>query len=147
MEKEQLKLDNQICFPLYATSRLVINAYRPLLEKLKLTYPQYLVMLVLWEESGVTVKYISEKLLLDTNTVTPLLKRMEKDGLLSRKRSEKDERSVLIELTEKGRGMQEQAAEIPIKIIEQLATDKVKVDEILALKNTLCRLMDSMTQK
>ena len=102
MDYAQLKLENQICFPLYAASRLVTREYQPHLDKLGITYPQYLVLMVLWENNGLTVNDISEKLILNTNTLTPLLKRMEKQQLLSRRRDVADERKVLISLTEKG---------------------------------------------
>jgi DNA-binding MarR family transcriptional regulator len=103
MEKEdQLKLDNQICFPLYSVSRLITKAYKPFLEKMGITYPQYLVLMVLWEHGNLSVNQIGEKLLLNTNTLSPLIKRMEKIDLLNRTRSTKDERSVRVELTEKG---------------------------------------------
>ena len=92
----QLKLENQICFPLYSVSRLLIQQYKPLLDELDITYPQYLVLLVLWEKNEIPVKDISEKLLLETNTLTPLLKRMETKGFIKRNRSTTDERMVII---------------------------------------------------
>ena len=96
MEYENLKLENQICFPVYAASRLITREYQPLLDKLGITYPQYLVLMVLWENDRLQVNDIAKKLILNTNTITPLLKRMEKQGLIIRKRSEQDERSVLV---------------------------------------------------
>ena len=102
MDYEQLKLDNQLCFPLYAASRLLIRAYQPFLDKLKITYPQYLVLMVLWEHKELTVTEISKQLHLNTNTLTPLLKRMEKQQILERIRSKEDERVVKIRLTDKG---------------------------------------------
>lgn len=114
----QLRLDNQLCFPFYAASMLITRRYQPLLEQLSLTYPQYLVLMVLWEHDGVPVSTISSQLLLNTNTLTPLLKRMEQSGLLVRKRSTEDERQVLISLTDKGRDLRIQAADIPYKLIE-----------------------------
>ena len=100
---EQLKLENQLCFPLYTASRLVIRSYTPLLNQLGITYPQYLVLLILWETDEVTVGDITRKLLLDTSTITPLLKRLEKMGLISRIRSTADERKVTIALTQRDR--------------------------------------------
>ncbi len=103
MKYEQLRLSNQLCFPVYAASRLIIREYQPYLDKLRITYPQYLVLMVLWENDGITVNDITDKLVLKTNTVTPLLKRMESLGIISRNRSGEDERKVLITLTEKGK--------------------------------------------
>lgn len=104
-----LRLDEQLCFALYAASRAVTQAYQPFLAPLNLTYPQYLVMLVLWEADGLTVKAIGEKLLLDSGTLTPLLKRLETAGYISRQRSSLDERQVLIRLNDSGRNLRGQA--------------------------------------
>lgn len=104
-----LRLDDQLCFALYAASRAVTQAYQPFLAPLNLTYPQYLVMLVLWEADGLTVKAIGEKLLLDSGTLTPLLKRLEAAGYISRQRSSLDERQVLIYLSDTGKSLREQA--------------------------------------
>jgi DNA-binding MarR family transcriptional regulator len=101
MIKEQLKLENQLCFPVYAASRLITRIYQPYLDEIGITYPQYLVLLVLWEKDEVTVNEISRKLILNTNTTTPLLKRLEAQGLVSRRRSGEDERKVIIALTAK----------------------------------------------
>ena len=95
MEYEQLKLENQLCFPVYAASRLITREYQPFLDKLKITYPQYLVLMVLWEHGSLPVNDIAKKLILNTNTITPLLKRMEQQGLIIRNRSDKDERKVM----------------------------------------------------
>ena len=105
MADEALRLDNQLCFPLYAASRRIISAYTPFLKPLGLTYTQYIVFLVLWEKDGVTVGEIGERLHLDNGTLTPLLKKMEKSGYVSRERSSKDERVVLITLTKEGKAM------------------------------------------
>lgn len=110
---ETLKLERQLCFPVYALSRQITAVYRPLLEKLDLTYPQYLVMLLLWEKDQLSIKEIGEQLLLDTGTLTPLLKRLEQKKYLSRTRAEKDERVVRITLTQSGLNLQNEAAEIP----------------------------------
>ena len=124
MAYEQLKLENQICFPVYAASRLITRAYQPLLEELGITYPQYLVLMVLWEEDGRTVNQIAETLILNTNTVTPLLKRLEKNGLLSRSRSERDERQVIVSLTDEGKRMEGRAADIPRRLVESMGDDQ-----------------------
>jgi MarR family transcriptional regulator, organic hydroperoxide resistance regulator len=118
-EYELLKLDNQFCFPLYAASRLMTKMYQPLLEDLGITYPQYLILLILWEEKAATVMELGDKLLLSSNTLTPLLKRMEKKGILRRTRSEEDERKVRISLTDRGNRMQRIACSIPEKIMEK----------------------------
>ncbi|NBF03749.1 MarR family transcriptional regulator [Pseudomonas sp. Fl5BN2] len=110
---DQLLLDNQVCFALHSTSLLMTKVYKPLLQKLRLTYPQYLAMLVLWEQDGLTVGEISQRLLTDPGSLTPLLKRLEAEGLLSRTRSREDERVVIIELTEQGRALRDQARDIP----------------------------------
>jgi len=131
---DQLKLDNQICFPVYAASRLIIREYQPHLDKLGITYPQYLVLLVLWEEDGISVNDIAHKLILNTNTVTPLLKRMETLGLVSRIRSEEDERKVIVRLTEKGSAMKAEAAHIPYSLMADISPDELKMEELVAMK-------------
>ncbi len=110
---EQLSLNNQICFSLYSASNAMIRAYRPLLDKLDLTYSQYLVMLVLWEHDGISVKTLGEKLHLDSGTLTPLLKRLEGKGLVSRGRSIEDERMRVLNLTEQGCLLKVQAQSVP----------------------------------
>ncbi|MFT4645862.1 MAG: DNA-binding MarR family transcriptional regulator [Planctomycetota bacterium] len=137
MDDAQLKLSNQVCFPLYSVSRLLTKAYKPYLEQMEITYPQYLVMMVLWETDGVSINQISEKLLLNTNTLSPLLKRMENAKILKRNRCTKDERSVIIQLTEKGQNLKKQAAPIPDELIKKLLTENVKLDEVLQLKEML----------
>ena len=123
MSYEQLKLDNQLCFPFYAVSRLIIREYQEDLDRLGITYTQYLVMMVLWEQDGRTVNEIAQKLILNTNTVTPLLKSMETMELVQRTPSETDQRKVLITLTENGRAMQDEAAGIPLKLVRKMGGD------------------------
>ena len=137
MSKEKLKLSNQLCFPLYAVSRLITKTYKPYLDKLGLTYPQYLVMLVLWEKDEVPIKHITDRLLLETNTVTPLLKRMEKQGLLQRNRSESDERKVLIALTQEGRDLESAASHIPDALVKSLSHEQVELDDVMKMKGIL----------
>ena len=120
---EQLKLDNQICFRLYAASRLVTQAYRPLLEPLGLTYPQYLVMMVLWERDNQLVSDITHRLMLDTNTVTPLLQRMEREGLVVRTRGIADGRQTLVSLTHKGKRLEDKAQNVPTCMVQNLLGD------------------------
>lgn len=109
---EELRLDNQICFRLYTAARLVTQAYTPMLNQLGITYPQYLVMMVLWERDEQPVNDIAHRLLLETNTVTPLLQRMERQGLVSRRQDQNDKRKQIVTLTEKGRAMEQQALDI-----------------------------------
>ena len=136
MNEEILKLDNQLCFPVYALSRLIIREYQPLLDKLQLTYPQYLVMLVLWEKDQITVNEISQKLILNTNTTTPLLKRMEAQGLISRTRSKSDDRKVIISLTEAGMALKEQAVRVPEELISRVSSQEINMEEMLKVKKT-----------
>ncbi len=110
---EQLKLSNQLCFPLYACSKEIVRRYTPFLEKLDLTYTQYLAMMVLWEREQVSVKELGECLWLDSGTLTPLLKKLEAKGYLTRRRSEEDERSLIVSITDAGRELAGSAAGIP----------------------------------
>jgi len=146
MAFEQLKLENQLCFPLYAASRLIIREYQPYLDQLKITYPQYLVLMVLWETDNISVNDISGKLILNTNTVTPLLKRMEVLGIITRNRSQEDERKVLIKLTERGLLLRTEAASIPGKLTACIMPDTLKVDELIDLKNKLNVLIDYLSK-
>lgn len=114
--EEALKLENQLCFPLYAAARKVTGAYTPLLKPLGITYTQYIVLLLLWEKDGQTVGAIGDLLHLDNGTLTPLLKKMETEGIVTRLRSKEDERKVTIQLTEKGKALKKQVEEIPMKI-------------------------------
>jgi DNA-binding MarR family transcriptional regulator len=116
MNYEQLKLENQLCFPIYVASREVVKKYKPFLDKIGLTYTPYIAMMVLWAESPMNVKTLGKRLYLDSGTLTPLLKKLEKDGLLIRSRSKKDERELVVSLTEKGILLREQAAVIPAKM-------------------------------
>ncbi|MEI7503389.1 MAG: MarR family transcriptional regulator [Paludibacter sp.] len=143
MSYEQLKLENQICFPLYAASRLITRAYQDDLDALGITYPQYLVLMVLWEFEELTVNEIAEKLILNTNTVTPLLKRMETQLILIRVQSKTDQRKIIISLTEKGKNMQISAAEIPFRLVNKLNSsgNEIKIEEALELKSRLYKLI------
>ena len=129
-----LKLGNQLCFALYSTSHALTKAYAPLLDRLGLTYPQYLVMLVLWEGDGVTVRALGERLHLDSGTLTPLLKRLEAGGLVRRERDRRDERQVRILLTDAGRALRAPAAEVPRAIVCAMG---LSFDDIGALKGSL----------
>lgn len=146
MEYEQLKLANQLCFPVYAASRLITREYQPLLDKLNLTYPQYLVLMVLWENDGLPVNDIAKKLVLNTNTITPLLKRMEQQGLILRNRSEKDERKVLVKLTEAGLNLKEEASQIPEELIKTLSASDMKQEDLMQLKEMLHTLITFLSK-
>ncbi|RPK07010.1 hypothetical protein BSBH6_00633 [Bacillus subtilis] len=143
-EFDHMKLENQLCFLLYASSREMTKQYKPLLEKLNVTYPQYLVLLLLWEHETLTVKKMGELLYLDSGTLTPMLKRMEQQGLITRNRSEEDERSVLISLTEDGESLREKAADIPGTI---LGLSKQSGEDLKQLKSALFTLLETLHQK
>lgn len=143
-EFDQLKLENQLCFPLYAASRMLTRLYIPLLKELDITYPQYLVLMVLWERERCSVSEITQQVHLETNTVTPLLKRLEQKGILKRTRSGEDERRVDISLTEKGKEMQSQAADIPARLAEKIGSG-FGPEKAIRLKQDLEALMQSMT--
>ena len=116
MPYECLKLKNQICFPLYACSKELVRAYKPFLQELDLTYTQYITMMVLWEERSVNVKEIGRRLYLDSGTLTPLLKKLESKGYISRVRSKEDERNLMVEVTSEGDALQVKASKIPEKM-------------------------------
>src|SRR6267378_1771320 len=136
-----LLLGNQICFAIYSTAHAFNRIYKPLLVRLGLTYPQYLVMLVLWERDGVPVKDIGERLFLDSGTLTPLLKRLESAQLIKRTRSTEDERQVLIALTSQGQALREKARAVPQAI---LAASACSLTELSAMKNELIALRDRL---
>lgn len=146
MEFDDLKLSNQLCFPVYAASRLIIREYQPHLNKLGITYPQYLVLLVLWETDKITVNELSGKLILNTNTLTPLLKRMELLNLITRNRSDKDERKVIISLTNKGARMKNEALVIPKELLKVLHNSTFPVDKLLDLRNNLNLLIGFLNE-
>lgn len=142
MEKsESLKLDEQICFPLYVLSKEITGLYRPILEELDLTYPQYLVMMVLWEKDGLAVSHIGEKLFLDSGTLTPVLKRLENKGFINRIRNKEDERVVQLFLTENGKNLRQQACGIPEKLLEQI---HVQIEDLKKIKETLNQLINNI---
>ena len=141
MNFDCLKLENQLCFPLYATSREIIKKYKPYLDNINLTYTQYITMMVLWENNEINVKNLGEKLFLDSGTLTPLLKKIESKGYITRSRSTNDERNLMIQITEKGKKLKEKARDIPEKVgkcIELKPEEAIKLHEILykILNNT-----------
>ena len=136
-----LNVDLQLCFALYSASLSMTKTYKPLLSKLKLTYPQYLVLLVLWEKDGMTVNSISERLFSDSGTLTPLLKRLEKLGMIQRQRAREDERKVIITLTEAGKLLQSQATDVHTQIA---CSTGCSITELQALNNQLILLRTNL---
>lgn len=143
-----LHLENQLCFPLYAASRLTTQLYGPILKELNITYPQYLVLLVLWQKGNQTVNEICQSLYLESNTITPLLKRLEEKEIINRSRSQKDERIVNISLTENGILLKNKALEIPEQIycsINQVGD--IKENEIVQFQKTLFKIINVLNNK
>src|ERR1700737_2997557 len=136
-----LQLANQLCFALYSTTHAYVSAYKPLLDKLGLTYPQYLVMLVLWEEDQQTVKALGERLFLDSGTLTPLLKRLETAGLVQRSRDPSDERLVRVSLTKSGTALREKARNVPMTMV---CATGLSIPEIERLRDGLIELRKSL---
>lgn len=149
MEKDFtiLYLEKQLCFPLYAASRLTTKIYEPFLKELDLTYPQYLVLLVLWKENDRTVNEIGNQLFLESNTLTPLLKRLEQKKLISRARSMEDERKVRISLTQQGADLKESAVLIPEKIVSAFSGEAFSMEELTEFQNTLNKLTALLDEK
>lgn len=141
MSKDILKLENQLCFPLYAATRQLTKIYRPLLKRFELTYPQYLVLLALFEYQTLTVKALGELLYLDSGTLTPMLKRMEENKLVERVRSKSDERVVEVTLTDKGKKLEEEIESVPYDFIKEV---KLEESEYYELKRILAKMMDQM---
>nr|WP_197480045.1 MarR family transcriptional regulator [Paenibacillus swuensis] len=143
MEDDVLKLENQLCFSVYACSREIIKLYRPILDELGLTYTQYVTMLALWERDGVTVKELGQQLYLDSGTLTPLLKKLEGMGLVTRTREKADERNVNIGLTEKGAALKAQAQEVPDKLFGIAGIELKEALEVQAkVKSMLKKMQD-----
>ena len=142
MEKyNAYKLDNQLCFPLYAASREVIKSYRPFLDQIDLTYTQYIAMMVIWEKNTITVKELGERLFLDSGTLTPVLKSLEAKGFISRSRSKEDERILNVRLTRAGERLKDKAAEIPYKVYENTDIEPQDAD---ALNSLLQKLLSKL---
>ena len=140
---DALKLANQLCFPLYACSRETIKLYKPFLNELDLTYTQYITMLVLWEERSVNVKQLGKRLYLDSGTLTPLLKKLESKGLITRVRSALDERNLIVSITPKGEQMREQALHIPLELSKAVPLTS---EEALTLYQLLYKLLGSLPE-
>ena len=147
-QRDLLQLDDQLCFALYRASHALTRAYAPLLEPLGLTYPQYLVLLVLWEGDGLSVKDIGERLRLDSGTLTPLLKRLEQQGLVVRRRGEDDERVVRVHLTPAGRGLRARARKVPTEVAcaagYELSSER-SMRELARLRDELTTLAARLT--
>ena len=138
---DKLKLENQLCFPLYAASKEIVRHYKPFLDKLDMTYTQYIAMMVLWEHKKLTVKELGEYLYLDSGTLTPLLKTMEKKGWVERNRSKEDERVLNVKITKQGEALREQALSVP----EQMAgCVHLKQEEIAQLYQLLYKILDNL---
>ena len=137
---DALKLKVQLCFPLYACSREIIKQYKPYLDKLDLTYTQYIAMLVLWEKRSITVKDLGTELFLDSGTLTPLLKKMEAKGLITRRRSDLDERSLIVSVTEAGMALREKAVEVPYQMAGCV---NLQPEEAAELYRLLYKLLDN----
>ena len=143
---EQLKLDNQLCFRLYSAAHLTMKAYQPYFAPIGITYPQYLVLLVLWEQDKQPVCDIARRLMLDTNTVTPLLQRMEKSGLLQRTKGKTDTRQRIVSLTEKGTALREQAKHIPECLSASILEKMGSVDELATMVPALDKLITGLNE-
>lgn len=144
LKDDTLKLENQLCFSIYAASRAITRIYRPLLEELGITYPQYLVMLVLWERESISMKELGNKLYLDSGTLTPLLKRLEAMELVARGRSSEDERVLEVSITERGKKLKERALIIPECVFKSLNAD---VTMLSRLKRDVDKLLEGITDK
>lgn len=144
MNDEALKLKNQLCFPLYACSREVIKKYKPLLDEVGLTYTQYIAMMVLWEKKSVNVKSLGEDLYLDSGTLTPLLKKMEAQGLVSRKRAVEDERNVIVTITEEGEKLKEKVSQIPVEMGDCIS---LSPEDIKLLHKLLYKVIENITNQ
>lgn len=140
-EKDVLKLDNQICFSLYAASKEVIKKYKPILKEYNLTYTQYITMLVLWEHQKLSVKEIGCKLHLDSGTLTPLIKKLEAMQLVTKYRSKEDDRVVLVELTKKGEALKEEVKDVPRRVYCSIGLD---IKELQNLKKTLDKMIEEI---
>ncbi|MBQ9112479.1 MAG: MarR family transcriptional regulator [Clostridia bacterium] len=141
---DALKLENQLCFPLYAASKEVIKQYKPYLDAIDLTYTQYITMMILWERKSLTVKELGKRLYLDSGTLTPLLKKLEAKGLITRARSSRDERNLDVTLTEKGEALKQMASDIP----EQMAKCvKLSAEDALQLYTLLYKILEKMSEE
>ena len=147
MTRPEFLLDNQLCFRLYTAARLITQEYHPRLSPYGLTYPQYLVLLVLWEQDALPVNDIAKRLYLETNTVTPLLQRMEKEGIVERRRGEKDARQMIVSLTRKGRELQDKLSDVPYEIGGAVTCGSVNAETAEDVFRTLDDIIDKLSRK
>ena len=143
----RFKLDNQLCFRLYTASRLITQAYHPMLSEYGLTYPQYLVLLVLWEKDAQPVNDIAKRLMLETNTVTPLLKRMEDEGILTRAKGKKDARQIIVSLTEKGYRLKDRLTDVPETVGQSVLCESVTPETVPGLFVMLDDIIHNLNKK
>ncbi len=136
-----LKLDNQLCFPLYVSAKEVVRRYKPFLDEIDLTYTQYITMMVMWEEKKLNSKTLGDRLFLDSGTFTPVLKKLEEKGLITRKRDAEDERNLMIEITDRGEALKEKAVMIPAKLGSCLKLEK---EDAIALYGILRRFLETL---
>ena len=134
---EALRLDNQLCFPLYACAKEIVRRYKPFLDEIDLTYTQYIVMMVLWEEREINVKELGSRLYLDSGTLTPVLKRLEQKGLITRQRDDKDERVLIVSITKEGYELKDKAVEIPVKMAGCVSLEPQDAAELYRLLHKL----------
>ncbi len=134
---EALRLDNQLCFPLYACAKEIVRRYKPFLDEIDLTYTQYIVMMVLWEEREINVKELGSRLYLDSGTLTPVLKRLEQKGLITRQRDDKDERVLIVSITKEGDELKDKAVEIPVKMAGCVSLEPQDAAELYGLLHKL----------
>lgn len=139
---EALKLDNQLCFPLYACAKEIVRRYKPFLDEIDLTYTQYIAMMVLWEEKEINVKDLGGRLYLDSGTLTPVLKRLEQKGLISRQRDDKDERVLIASITQEGEALKEKAVEIPYKMAGCVKLDVQEAKKLYEILHKLLRVFE-----
>ncbi len=139
---EALRLDNQLCFPLYACAKEIVRRYKPFLDEIDLTYTQYIAMMVLWEEKKINVKDLGGRLYLDSGTLTPVLKRLEQKGLISRQRDDKDERMLIVSITQEGEALKEKAVEIPYKMAGCVKLDAQEAKELYEILHKLLNIFE-----
>jgi len=147
MAYEQLKLDSQMCFRFYTVARLIMQEYQPFLSQLGITYTQYLVLMVLWEQDHQPVNNIAKRLLLETNTVTPLIKRMEAQGIVTREKGEADGRQIIVNLTDKGKNLEAEAVQVPNCMVTQLTEEGLSVEQMAQLAAPLDEIIKKMSRK
>lgn len=146
MAYQQLKLDNQMCFRLYTAARLLTQSYAPYFKQMGITYPQYLVLMILWEQDNRVISEITDRLMLETNTVTPLLQRMEKQGLIIRTRGQVDSRQRIVSLTKEGKRLEEQAKDIPGCLVSCLSDGGVDINELASLAPIMDKLITALSK-